>query len=55
MGNIFTVYELINNEEYADSVFFGTDPYLFKRCLQVLERQEKVSDHRFDRAHNGSC
>mmetsp|Transcript_10873 Transcript_10873/g.16559 ORF Transcript_10873/g.16559 Transcript_10873/m.16559 type:complete len:177 (+) Transcript_10873:56-586(+) len=43
IGTVFTVYELLNGEEYSDSGFGQTDPYLFKRALYALEKQNKCT------------
>jgi ESCRT-II complex subunit VPS25 len=43
LGTVFTIYEIHSGEEYADSGFHGTDPWLVRRALQYLESINKVS------------
>lgn len=43
IGTVLTLFELHSGDDYQDSGFYGADPIILKRALQVLEREGKCS------------
>jgi ESCRT-II complex subunit VPS25 len=43
VGTVLTLYEIHSGEDHQDSGFFGTDPIILKRAIQVLEREGKAT------------
>eukprot|EP01038_Epipyxis_sp_PR26KG_P004649 gene4649-6533_t len=41
LGTVFTLYELLSGEDYQNTAFYGIDPTIFRRALQVLETNRK--------------
>eukprot|EP01041_Mallomonas_annulata_P004390 gene4390-8739_t len=43
VDNVFTIFELHSGEEHQDSGFYGTDPYIFRKSLEILESARKCA------------
>lgn len=41
LNNVFTVFELHSGDEYTDSGFHGTDPFLFVKSMEKLASEGK--------------
>lgn len=41
IGGVFTVFELYAGEDHRDTSFYGTDPAVFRKALDSLERAGK--------------
>jgi ESCRT-II complex subunit VPS25 len=46
IGTVYTIYELHSSDEFSDAPFFGVDPGIIRKALQLLESSRKVRGER---------